>query len=30
VALLQKKDRWQETLFSQLARVAPPAFVGKG
>lgn len=29
VALLQKKDRWQEILFSQLHRVAPPVLVGK-
>ncbi|HXA78258.1 MAG TPA: response regulator [Candidatus Acidoferrales bacterium] len=29
LALLQKKDRWQEILFSQLHRVAPPALVGK-
>jgi hypothetical protein len=29
MALLQKKDRWQESLISQLQRVAPPALVGK-
>ncbi len=29
LALLQKKDQWQEILFSQLQRVAPPALVGK-
>jgi signal transduction histidine kinase/DNA-binding response OmpR family regulator len=29
LALLQKKERWQEILFSQLHRVAPPALVEK-
>jgi DNA-binding response OmpR family regulator len=29
LALLQKRDQWQESLFSQLHRVVPPALVGK-
>ena len=28
-ALLQKKERWQDSLFNQLQRVAPPALVEK-
>jgi len=29
LALLQKKERWQDSLFNQLQRVAPPALVEK-
>jgi signal transduction histidine kinase/DNA-binding response OmpR family regulator len=29
LALLQKKDRWQDSLFNQLQLVVPPALVGK-
>jgi signal transduction histidine kinase/DNA-binding response OmpR family regulator len=29
LALLQKSDRWQDSLFSQVQRAVPPALVGK-
>jgi threonine synthase len=29
LALLQKRDRWQDSLFNQLQLVVPPALVGK-
>jgi signal transduction histidine kinase/DNA-binding response OmpR family regulator len=28
-SLMQKKDRWEDVLFSQLARIAPPVPAGK-